>query len=84
MKISVAPYMTVKEAERNACPLHPFVILCRGKKAFIRARDEYTESRAALTADYEKPAAPPGRMKTSTAPSVKQEQFRLKKHMCCV
>jgi len=67
MKISVAPYMTVKEAERNACPLHPFVILCRRKKAFIRARDEYTGSRAALTADDEKPAGPPERMKTSTA-----------------
>ena len=67
MKISVAPYMTVKEAERNACPLYPFVILCRGKKAFIRARDEYTGSRAVLTANYEKPADPPDRMKTSTA-----------------
>ena len=58
--------MTVKEAERNACPLHPFVILCRRKKAFIRER-EYTESRAALTAEYEKPALPLDRMKINTA-----------------
>ena len=60
------PHMTVKEAERNACPLHPFVILCRRKKAFIRER-EYTGSRAALTAEYEKPALPLDRMKINTA-----------------
>ena len=60
-------HMPGKGAERNACPLHPFVILCKWKKAFIREHDAYTGSRAALTADDEKPAGPPERMKTSTA-----------------
>ena len=59
--------MPAKEAERNACPPHPFVILCRRKKAFIRERDAYIGSHAALTADDEKPAGPPEWMKTSTA-----------------
>jgi hypothetical protein len=75
--------MPVKEAERNACPLHPFVILCRRKRAFIRARDEDTGSRAALKANDEKPALSLDRMKTNTAVIHETGTVRLKKHMYC-
>ena len=75
--------MTAKEAERNACPLHPFVILCKRKRAFIRERDEDTGSRAVLTVNLEKPAIPLDRMKTNTAVIHETGTVRLKKHMYC-
>ena len=79
------PNMPAKEAERNACPLHPFVILCKRKKAFIRACDEYTGSRAVLTADDEKPAGPPEQMKTSTAVFRETGTVPLKEaHVLCI